>query len=173
MRLTLLIYRCTQTVVSRAACWTTLAVWLATSRGARWTDRVSRAWLAAMARSAPRRDFAGNRPAAGVAAGRTAPAMETVRSGHKAGRRRSSLGKRLFITGDIGDELIVFALDPDGQLLWRTPNGNSWTGSYPGARASCCYSDGRLYHLNAHGRLACLDAADGQTAVGRRHLRAV
>jgi outer membrane protein assembly factor BamB len=70
-------------------------------------------------------------------------------------------GKRLFITGDIGDELVVFAFDQEGRLLWRSSNGKSWTGSYPGARASCCYSDGRLYHLNAHGRLACFDAADG------------
>ena len=71
-------------------------------------------------------------------------------------------GTQLIITGDVGDELIVFALDPDGQLLWQAPNGTSWTGSYPGARASCCYADGRLYHLNAHGRLACLDATDGR-----------
>ena len=69
--------------------------------------------------------------------------------------------QKLFITGDIGDQLIVFAFDRDGQLLWRSSNGSSWTGSYPGARASCCYSDGRLYHLNAHGRLACFDATDG------------
>ncbi|MHB0956773.1 MAG: PQQ-binding-like beta-propeller repeat protein [Pirellulaceae bacterium] len=70
-------------------------------------------------------------------------------------------GERLFITGDVGDELIVFAFDREGRLLWRTPNGQAWTGSYPGARASCCYSEGRVYHLNAHGRLACLDATDG------------
>lgn len=71
------------------------------------------------------------------------------------------VGERLYITGDIGAELVISAFDRDGQLLWRTPNGSSWTGSYPGARATCCYSQGRLYHLNAHGRLACLDVKDG------------
>ena len=29
-------------------------------------------------------------------------------------------------------------------------------------RASCCYSEGRVFHLNAHGRLVCLDATDGK-----------
>jgi len=71
-------------------------------------------------------------------------------------------GGRLFITGDVGDQLVIFALDSDGQVLWQTANGEAWKGSYPGARACCCYAAGRLYHLNAHGRLACLDAADGR-----------
>ena len=79
-----------------------------------------------------------------------------------AGRHPSSSGQRLFITGDVGNELVVFAFDRDGHLLWRAVNGTAWTGSYPGARASCCYSEGRVFHLNAHGRLVCLDATDGK-----------
>jgi outer membrane protein assembly factor BamB len=86
--------------------------------------------------------------------------------------KRSGLGQgwsspiivdgKLFITGDIGDELVVFALDLNGQPLWRSTNGSAWSGSYPGARACCCYAAGRVYLLNAHGRLACLQASDGQ-----------
>ena len=30
------------------------------------------------------------------------------------------------------------------------------------ARACCAYSEGKLYHMNAHGRVACLDAATGK-----------
>ena len=30
------------------------------------------------------------------------------------------------------------------------------------ARAYCAYAGGRIYHLNAHGRLVCLDAAGGR-----------
>jgi outer membrane protein assembly factor BamB len=41
-------------------------------------------------------------------------------------------------------------------------NGRAWTGQYPGARASCVADEGNLYHLNAHGRVACLDGATGQ-----------
>ena len=72
------------------------------------------------------------------------------------------IGDRLFITGDVNDELIIYCFDTDGTLIWRTKNGKSWTGSFPGARGCCAYSQGRIYHLNAHGRLACLQASDGR-----------
>ncbi len=69
--------------------------------------------------------------------------------------------KRLFITGDVDDHLVIFAFDLEGRELWRTTNGKAWKGSYPGSRASCCYARGMLYHLNAHGRLVCLNAKTG------------
>jgi len=69
---------------------------------------------------------------------------------------------RLFVTGDVGDKLMVFALDLDGNLKWQTANGEAWTGSFPGARATCVYSEGRLYQMNAHGRVVCLDAESGR-----------
>jgi hypothetical protein len=69
---------------------------------------------------------------------------------------------KIFITGDIGDDLTVFAFDTDANLLWKTTNGNSWKRSYPGARACCVFSEDRLYNLNAHGRLACIDPASGK-----------
>jgi len=72
------------------------------------------------------------------------------------------VGERLYITGDVGDDLVIFALDRSGEIRWRAKNGRAWKGPYPGGRACCAYSDGRLYHLNAHGRLACLDADSGQ-----------
>lgn len=72
------------------------------------------------------------------------------------------VGGRIYITGDVGDELHVFALDLDGKPVWRSRNGAAWKGSYPGARASVTYAGGRLYHRNAHGRVACLDAETGR-----------
>lgn len=69
--------------------------------------------------------------------------------------------ERLYITGDVGDDLLVFALDHSGSIEWRVMNGRAWKGRYPGSRACCAFSEGRLYHMNAHGRLACLDAATG------------
>jgi outer membrane protein assembly factor BamB len=69
---------------------------------------------------------------------------------------------RLYVTGDVDDELRLYAFDLDGQPIWRSTNGRAWTGSYPGARGCCAYSEGKLYHLNAHGRVACLDAAGGK-----------
>lgn len=71
------------------------------------------------------------------------------------------VGNRIYLTGEAGQELRIFALDLDGKPVWTSPNGRAWTGPYPGARASCTFSEGRLYHLNAHGRVACLNAQTG------------
>jgi outer membrane protein assembly factor BamB len=72
------------------------------------------------------------------------------------------VGDRIYITGDVGDDLVVFALSRSGRLQWRVANGKAWEGSFPGARACCAYSQGRLFHLNAHGRLVCLEATTGK-----------
>ena len=71
-------------------------------------------------------------------------------------------GDRLFITGDVGEELHIFALDLQGRLLWTAKNGAFWRDPYPGARASVAFSEGRIFHENAHGRLACFEAASGK-----------
>lgn len=68
---------------------------------------------------------------------------------------------RIFITGDVGDQTRIFALDLAGKKLWEMANGASWTENYPGARASVTFHRGRVYHQNAHGRVVCLDAATG------------
>lgn len=71
-------------------------------------------------------------------------------------------GERVFITGDRGERLIITALDrKSGGIRWETANGTFWKGPYPGARASCTVAAGRLFHMNAHGRLICLDPASG------------
>jgi outer membrane protein assembly factor BamB len=67
----------------------------------------------------------------------------------------------VFIPGDGDGDLLLSAVSLDGELRWQTKNGEVWTRPFPGARAACCYDDGKLYHMNAHGRLACLDAPGG------------
>lgn len=71
-------------------------------------------------------------------------------------------GGLLYITGDVGRDVWIYAYRMDGTPAWKVRNGRSWTGSYPGARACCVLSEGRLYHMNAHGRVACFDAATGK-----------
>lgn len=71
-------------------------------------------------------------------------------------------GNRIFITGDIGDDLVLHALDLDGRPVWRTNHGASWTGSHPGARSTCAIAEGRVFLLNAHGRLGAFDAGTGR-----------
>ncbi len=70
-------------------------------------------------------------------------------------------GGRIYLAGDVADQLRIFALNLDGRRVGQSSNGKAWQTPYPGARAVCAYRDGRLYQLNAHGRLACLDAASG------------
>lgn len=72
------------------------------------------------------------------------------------------VGNRIYITGDVGNDLVIFALDLSGTVQWKVKNGLNWKNPYPGARACCVFSEGRLYHMNSHGRVVCLDAESGQ-----------
>jgi len=69
---------------------------------------------------------------------------------------------KIFTAGDFDDRELLIALDMDGRLLWKSPNGESWTGPEPGSRTTPTYRDGMLYHMNPKGRLAAYRADDGQ-----------
>jgi outer membrane protein assembly factor BamB len=68
---------------------------------------------------------------------------------------------RIYLTGEVGEELRLFALNSEGRVVWQGKNGRSWTGPYPGARSCLAYRERRLFHMNAHGRVACLDPESG------------
>src|SRR5688500_1511610 len=70
--------------------------------------------------------------------------------------------RKIFLTGDVADDLHVFALDLSGKLIWQAKNGAAWKEDYPGARASVTYRGGHVYHRNAHGRVAAFNAEDGK-----------
>ena len=69
---------------------------------------------------------------------------------------------RMYLAGETNKELRIFCLDLGGRKVWESPNGRAWDGPYPGARASCTCSEGRIYHMNGHGRIGCFDAATGR-----------
>jgi len=69
----------------------------------------------------------------------------------------------IFTAGDFDRREMVLALDMDGKLLWKQPNGQSWRRASPGSRATPTYSDGLLYHMNPTGRLAAYQATSGKT----------
>jgi len=71
-------------------------------------------------------------------------------------------GGSIYLAGDFGSDCFVLCLDSQGHERWRTPNGRAWTRNHQGARASCAYADGRVYHMNGHGRLTCLEAETGK-----------
>jgi outer membrane protein assembly factor BamB len=70
----------------------------------------------------------------------------------------------IYITGDEADDLVISAFSLDGKLRWQVKNGAAWKRSFPGARSSCTHNNGKLYHMNAHGRMVCLDADTGDEA---------
>jgi outer membrane protein assembly factor BamB len=69
----------------------------------------------------------------------------------------------LFTAGDFDDREMILALDLDGNLLWKTSNGQAWTRASPGSRTTPTYDSGMLYQMNPHGRLVALDARTGRT----------
>src|SRR5208282_5490764 len=40
---------------------------------------------------------------------------------------------RLYISGDVGNDLVIFCFDLDGKPVWQAKNGTAWMGPYPGA----------------------------------------
>jgi outer membrane protein assembly factor BamB len=74
----------------------------------------------------------------------------------------SITGDGVYVTGVVGSNEVVFALDPAGKLRWKTPYGAAWTRSHAGARCQPTVLGGRVYVISALVRVACLDAADGR-----------
>jgi outer membrane protein assembly factor BamB len=68
---------------------------------------------------------------------------------------------RIYLAGDKNEQLRLFALDLNGKLIWQATNGAGWKNPYPGSRALLTLHNGRLFHLNAHGRLGCYDPQSG------------
>ena len=71
------------------------------------------------------------------------------------------VGKRIYTTGEIGEDCVITALDMDGKKVWTRDNGKAWAGSYPGTRSIPTITDGLLYHLSGVGNLVCLKADSG------------
>ena len=66
-------------------------------------------------------------------------------------------GGKIYITGQTGDKLMLYALDLKGKLLAEKEVGKEWTKNHVGARCTVCVNDGKLYIGNALGQIHCLD----------------
>jgi outer membrane protein assembly factor BamB len=71
-------------------------------------------------------------------------------------------GGIVYTTGDVDDQLVVFAFDLEGSLKWKKAVDAAWTQNRPGSRATPTIDDGRLYLLSGHGKIVCLDAKNGE-----------
>jgi len=70
-------------------------------------------------------------------------------------------GGKVFITGIVGGNTVLQALDMDGQLVWQTRHGSGFLDNVPGARSSPVVSDGLVYLVGDTGLVACYDAKTG------------
>jgi outer membrane protein assembly factor BamB len=71
-------------------------------------------------------------------------------------------GGLIFTAGNIGADTVITALDLDGKTQWTAKNGPACRHDRPGTRSTPTLDGGRLYHENADGDLACLDAKTGK-----------
>jgi outer membrane protein assembly factor BamB len=76
-------------------------------------------------------------------------------------------GGTIYITGDVGGTLVIFAFDLDGKPKWRVEHGPDYSADHPGARATPTIDGGNLYLLSGVGALVCYDAQNGQRKWGR------
>ncbi len=71
-------------------------------------------------------------------------------------------GGMVYITGNVGPDTVITALDLDGKTAWTAKNGSAYTREHPGTRSTPTIEGGRLYHENADGDVVCLDARTGK-----------
>ncbi|MCX6308724.1 MAG: PQQ-binding-like beta-propeller repeat protein [Bacteroidia bacterium] len=74
---------------------------------------------------------------------------------------------RIYINGETDSVSYLFAFDLKGKLLWKTPNGNEFTGSgfsarFPGSRSAPTILGNLAYSCSGKGRIACFETADGK-----------
>jgi len=68
----------------------------------------------------------------------------------------------VYTTGNIGDYTVITALTTEGKRKWTARNGPAYRRDKPGTRSTPTIDSGRLYHENADGDIACLDAKTGK-----------
>jgi outer membrane protein assembly factor BamB len=67
-----------------------------------------------------------------------------------------------YTTGDTEKGLVITALDLSGRKAWQRTNGAAYSRSVPGSRSTPTVTGGKLYSLNGHGNLVCLDSKTGE-----------
>jgi outer membrane protein assembly factor BamB len=70
-------------------------------------------------------------------------------------------GKNIYTTGMISAKDVLSAFSLDGKLLWQTPFGNSWTGSFPDTRTTPTVEGENIYVISGSGDIACIQSKDG------------
>jgi outer membrane protein assembly factor BamB len=69
---------------------------------------------------------------------------------------------KIYITGNVGSDDILFALTMDGKILWKSVMGRAWNGSNPESRATPTIEGNRVYTCSGYGDVACIDGTNGK-----------
>ena len=76
---------------------------------------------------------------------------------------------RILTAGDKAGKNVVTAMDMRGKILWQQPAGPAWRRPYPGSHSTPTIVGSRLYHMNAHGDVVCMETDTGKR-VWRRNV---
>jgi len=73
----------------------------------------------------------------------------------------------LFVNGELEGNSYLFALDLEGNLLWKSPNGKEFLGdgfssTYPGARSTPTVYGNLVYTSSGEGQIGCFEISTGQ-----------
>lgn len=78
----------------------------------------------------------------------------------------SILNNQIFVNGEVDSSSYLFALNTEGNLLWKSPNGKEFMGegfssTYPGSRSTPTVLNDLVYTTSGHGRIACFETENG------------
>ncbi len=70
---------------------------------------------------------------------------------------------KIFVTGIKEDTVdVLSAYNLNGEMLWETSYGRSWTASYIDSRCTPTWEKGKLYVSSGTGQVSCVDALTGK-----------
>jgi len=75
--------------------------------------------------------------------------------------------EKIFVNGEEEGKSFLYALDLEGNLLWKSPNGKEFLGegfssTYPGARSTPTVMGKLVYTTSGQGQIACFETSGGK-----------
>ncbi len=77
----------------------------------------------------------------------------------------------IYTSGDVEKDLVLYALDAQGKLVWKAVQGPAFTASHGGARSTPVVDGTRVYLIGGSGVVTCHGTADG-ALIWKRELKA-
>ena len=71
-------------------------------------------------------------------------------------------GGTVYTTGTVGNALVLFAFDLEGNLKWKVDHDQAYTKSHPGSRSTPMIDGGNLYLVSGNGLVGCYNATTGK-----------